>query len=231
MRYFLLLAFTLVLISSIACRRTNTEYVTVALPEKFTTLDTLTSQASASADDRIRNLIFNTLVRKNESFDYVGELAQDISVSPDGMTVTFKLRDNVKFHNGKAFTSADVKYTFDELFKSNSFKSKAFFDTVPVENSGSAPAATPSANSNAKDGASKVKTKSVAHITSIETPDASTVVFTVTSPALKNQLLSNLVAIPIIPEGTPNMYPIHAAAGGGWLGVGAYMVNSVPDRM
>jgi len=207
LRYFLFLAFTLVLISTIACRRTNTEYVTVALPEKFTTLDTLTSQASASADDRIRNLIFNTLVRKNESFDYVGELAQEISVSPDGKTVTFKLRDNVKFHNGKQFTSADVKYTFDELFKSNSFKSKAFFDTVPVENSSTAPgsASSPATNSNAKENGStpsSPKTKAVPHITSIETPDPSTVVFTVTSPALKNQLLSNLVAIPIIPEGT-----------------------------
>ena len=46
------------------------------------------------------------------------------------------------------------------------------------------------------------KTKRVAHIVSIETPDPKTVVFTVTRPALRNQLLSNLVAIPIIPEGT-----------------------------
>ena len=36
--------------------------------------------------------------------------------------------------------------------------------------------------------------------------------------------------LPLMPEGTPNMYPIHAASGGGWLGVGAYMVNSVPNN-
>jgi peptide/nickel transport system substrate-binding protein len=184
--------------------------VTIALPEKFTTFDTLTSAASASADDRVRNLIFNTLVRKNESFDYVGELASDITVSPDGMTVTFKLRDNVKFHNGKAFTSADVKYTFDELFKSNSFKSKAFFDTVPVGKTETAPdtSKTPSASANSSNSdvpakpANEPKTKSVPHIVSLETPDPQTVVITVTKPALKNQLLSNLVAIPIVPEGT-----------------------------
>jgi len=93
LRYFLLVAFVAALLLTISCRRNNTEFVTVALPEKFTTLDTLTSTASDSAADRVRNLIFNTLVRKNESFDYVGELAQDISVSPDGMTVTFNLRD------------------------------------------------------------------------------------------------------------------------------------------
>ena len=205
LRYFLFLSFALVLTLAISCRRQNTEFVTVALSEKFTTLDTLTSTASDSAADRVRNLIFNTLVRKNESFDYVGELANDITVSPDGLTVTFKLRDNVKFHNGKAFTSADVKYTFDELFKSNSFKSKAFFDTVPIakgENGSDAPKTTAnSANGNGKP-ADEPKTKSVSHIASFETPDPQTVVITVTRPALKNQLLSNLVAIPIIPEGT-----------------------------
>jgi ankyrin repeat protein len=36
--------------------------------------------------------------------------------------------------------------------------------------------------------------------------------------------------LPILPEGTPNMYPIHAAAGGGYLGLGAFMVNNVPNN-
>lgn len=195
MRYsFLIILITVSLIAG-SCRRADTEYVTIALPEKFTTLDTLTSNASDSAADRVRQLIFNTLVKKNEQFDYVGELARSIDVSPDGLVITFVLHDNVKFHNGKQFTSADVKYTFDELIKSNSFKSKAFFDTVPAtEPDRSAP------NANANTG--EQKTKTVPHITSIVTPDPKTVVFTVTRPALKNQLLSNLVAIPIIPEGT-----------------------------
>ena len=109
MRNSLLLFILASLLFSFSCRRQNTEYVTVALPEKFTTLDTLTAQTSDSAADRVRNVIFNTLVRKNESFDYVGELAKEIKVSPEGTVVTFVLQDNVKFHNGKEFTSADVK--------------------------------------------------------------------------------------------------------------------------
>ena len=36
--------------------------------------------------------------------------------------------------------------------------------------------------------------------------------------------------LPVIPEGAPSMYPIHAAAGGGYLGLGAYAVNNVPDN-
>lgn len=159
-----------------SCRRTSSEFVTVALPEPFSTFDTLTSTASDVAAERVRNLMFNSLVKKNENFDYVGELASEIKSSEDGKTITFILRDGVKFHNGKPFTSADVKYTFDKLFESKGFKSGAFFDTV--------------------DG------KQVPHIISFITPDPKTVVISVNRPALKNQLLSNLVAIPIIGEGT-----------------------------
>ena len=173
---FLGLFFITSLIFSFACRTRSNEFVTVALPEKFSTLDTLTTTASDAAAERVRSLMFNSLVRKNEKFEYVGELAQEIKPSEDGKVITFVLRDGVKFHNGKAFTSADVKYTFDELFKSNSYKSGAFFDTVDD--------------------------KKVPHIVSLATPDAKTVVITLNRASLQNQLLSNFVAIPIIPEGS-----------------------------
>jgi len=186
---------------ALSCRTVDKNYVTIASPEVFTTFDTLTTTASDSAAERIRTLIFNTLVKKSESFDYVGELAKDIKVSEDGKTVTFTLQDNVKFHNGKDFTSADVKYTFDEMFKANGYKAGAFFDTE-IEKS-AAPAGSPAANVNAAENANtEVKTKRIPHIVSIETPDPKTVVFTVATPALRHQLLSNLVAIPIIPEGS-----------------------------
>lgn len=37
-------------------------------------------------------------------------------------------------------------------------------------------------------------------------------------------------ALPYIPEGAPNAYPIHVAAGGGYLGLGAFSVRNVPDQ-
>ncbi|MFN2500494.1 MAG: ABC transporter substrate-binding protein [Pyrinomonadaceae bacterium] len=189
------------------CRKRNADFVTVALPEKFSAFDTLTSTASDVAAERVKSLMFNSLVKKDANFDYVGELAKEIRTSEDGKVITFILQDGVKFHNGKEFTSADVKYTFDELFKSNGYKAGAFFDTVPTGDK--APAATPptanttpvNTNAAAK-AAPEPKTTRVAHISSIDTPDARTVIFTVTRPALRNQLLSNLVAIPIIPDGT-----------------------------
>jgi peptide/nickel transport system substrate-binding protein len=197
-----------VVAAAAACRRPTTEFVTVALPEPFSTFDTLTTTSSDSAAERVRNLMFNSLVKKNEAFEYVGELASDIMVSDDGKTVTFILRDGVKFHNGKDFTSADVKYTFDKLFESKGFKAGAFYDTVPVAgpaNSPTAPAASASnvnANANANAKTVEPATRQEAHIVSFETPDPKTVVITVGRPALTNQLLSNLVAIPIIAEGT-----------------------------
>src|SRR6187200_3415962 len=39
----------------------------------------------------------------------IGDLAQSWTVAPDGMTYTFKLHPNVKFHDGSALTSEDIK--------------------------------------------------------------------------------------------------------------------------
>ncbi len=171
-----LILISVCLIFSFSCRTKNKDFVTIALPEKFTSFDTLTSDQSDAAAERLRNLMFNSLLKKNETFDYVGELAKEIKPSEGGKIITFVLRDNVKFHNGKEFTSADVKYTFDVLFNSKSFKKSAFADTVDD--------------------------KTIPHIDAIETPDSKTVVFKLNRASLQNQLLSNLVAIPIIPEGT-----------------------------
>ncbi len=180
------------LIFSASCRnRTTNEVVTIALPEKFSSFDTLTTDKSDASAERVRNLMFNSLVKKNEKFEYVGELAKEIKSAEDGKVVTFVLQDNVKFHNGKEFTSADVKYTFDKLFATDkAFKAGAFYEVI--------------------------NDKKTPHINSIDTPDAKTVVFTLSRAALQNQLLSNLVAIPIIAEGTVEQQSVNP------IGTGAF---------
>ncbi len=60
---------------------------------------------------------YSTLLRIDVKNNYkvVGDLAESWTISPDGKTYTFKLRDGVKFHNGDTLTSADVKATLDRI--------------------------------------------------------------------------------------------------------------------
>ncbi len=45
------------------------------------------------------------------------QLAESWDVSPDGLTVRLKLRRNAFWHDGKPFSSADVKFSADEVWK------------------------------------------------------------------------------------------------------------------
>ncbi len=59
--------------------------------------------------------VYNRLVDVDDNFTVTPELATEWSVSEDGLTWTFKLREGVTFHSGKPLTSADVVYTFKRL--------------------------------------------------------------------------------------------------------------------
>lgn len=59
----------------------------------------------------------NGLLNYDPEINPVPELAESWQVSADGRTIVFKLRRGVKFHDGRDFTSADVKFTMEEVIK------------------------------------------------------------------------------------------------------------------
>jgi peptide/nickel transport system substrate-binding protein len=144
-----------------------------------------------ASSERFRQLIFNSLVRKNEKFEYVGDLASSFTISPDGLVATFNLPEGVVFHNGKPLTSADARYTLESLFASNPPKKKRapFFE--PLDQ---AQAAAVSGGQGDKSDAAR------AYISTIETPDTHTLVLRLRKTW--TQLLPNLVSLPVIPEGS-----------------------------
>jgi len=62
-------------------------------------------------------LIYDSLYVFDENLEPSPNLATSYEVSEDQLVWTFHLRDDVKWHDGEAFTSEDVKFTF-ELIKS-----------------------------------------------------------------------------------------------------------------
>jgi peptide/nickel transport system substrate-binding protein len=57
--------------------------------------------------------LYEGLVRIDRAGKVQPLLAKSWEVSPDGLTYTFRLQSGVKFHDGSAFDSADVKFAFD----------------------------------------------------------------------------------------------------------------------
>lgn len=60
-------------------------------------------------------LMYNRLMDLSSTFEVSPELAESWESNADGSEWTFKLRQGVKFHDGKEFTAADVVYTYKRL--------------------------------------------------------------------------------------------------------------------
>lgn len=68
--------------------------------------------ATDSASHSVAGQIYNGLVKYDKDLRLVGDLAESFNVAPDGLTITFKLRRNVRWHDGAPFTARDVLYTY-----------------------------------------------------------------------------------------------------------------------
>ncbi len=61
----------------------------------------------------IKSLFDSLMDYKPGTTELVPDLAESYDISPDGLTYTFKLRDGIKFHNGRAVSAADIKYSIE----------------------------------------------------------------------------------------------------------------------
>jgi peptide/nickel transport system substrate-binding protein len=57
----------------------------------------------------------NLAARNPDTLEWEGRLAESWQISDDNLTITFKLRRDVKWHDGTPFTAADIIYSFSVL--------------------------------------------------------------------------------------------------------------------
>jgi len=83
------------------------------------TLNPLLSDFQTTAE--VSSLIFSGLVETNDKGQWIADLASDVptlqngGVSQDGLTITYKLRSGVTWHDGTPFTAEDVKFTWQTI--------------------------------------------------------------------------------------------------------------------
>ncbi|MHA1600143.1 MAG: ABC transporter substrate-binding protein [Alphaproteobacteria bacterium] len=83
--------------------------------------DTLDPGLNTSTIDYSRGrAMYNSLCQINDDLSTRPELAEEYSANSDNSEWTFKLRKNVKFHDGSNFTADDVIYTMSRHYGENS---------------------------------------------------------------------------------------------------------------
>ena len=119
----------------------------------FSDIRTLNSMLSSdTASNQVIGLMFDGLLNYKKDGTLIPQLASDLpKASSDGLTYTFKLRSNLKWSDGQALTSDDVKFTYALAF-----------------------------DPQYKDFASPRRGDLSKYIASVDTPDATTAVFKMT---------------------------------------------------
>lgn len=93
-----------------------------------TFLNPVLAQDSASSD--INSFVFNGLIKYNKDLNgFVGDLAESWKVeNGQEPTITFHLRKNVYWQDGKKFTADDVRFTYDKIMdpKTNTVRRSSY---------------------------------------------------------------------------------------------------------
>lgn len=123
-RYILLLIFIFTTGCSVPANDNNTVYL--RLKEDPTTLDPV--YIVDVAGGVIAAKLYNGLIRFDDKWNIVPDLAESWTVSPDGLVYAFKIRKNVKFSDGRLLKSDIIKKSFERVLKES--PRKWIFDKV-----------------------------------------------------------------------------------------------------
>ena len=105
-------AFLALLILAGCARKPDPNTLVMIIESSPTNLDPRVGVDAQS--ERIDELLFDSLVRRDEHFELKPWLAESWEI-PDPQTYIFHLHKGVRFHNGLPLTARDVKWTFDSL--------------------------------------------------------------------------------------------------------------------
>lgn len=99
-----------------------------------TNLATLTPLVSTDAyASDVQSYVLESLITRNpDSLEWEGLIAKGWQVSPDGLTITFQMRDDVAFSDGTPLTAADVEFTFNFIMTEaiQAPRERAYFEKI-----------------------------------------------------------------------------------------------------
>ncbi len=78
----------------------------------------------------VADSLYNGLIFLDEKLEPKPDLADRWDISADGRTYTFHLHPGVKWHDGQPFSSADVKFSFEEVLLKYHARTKAGLEAV-----------------------------------------------------------------------------------------------------
>ena len=83
-----------------------------------------TAGAGQGINEAFNGNVYEALFQLTDAGTVEPVLAADYSVSDDGLTYTFTLKDGVTFHSGEPLTAADVKYSIERVTAETSKSSR-----------------------------------------------------------------------------------------------------------
>jgi peptide/nickel transport system substrate-binding protein len=85
-------------------------FIEASIANVSSLIPNITSDAASHA---VGDLIYNSMVTLDRNLQPVGDLAVSWEFAPSCLELTFKLREGVRWHDGKPFTSDDVVFTYE----------------------------------------------------------------------------------------------------------------------